>query len=192
MKLIYNTNTNIKYLEKLFSERIQIRDFDINVVKNDKLICFISDYVDYDSAIQLENKCLEKECNFLPIMFDNPYVMIGPKNYVNEKDACLECSYQRRLQHMGDADMFKEVLAKKTDKLFVNPLELYQQNIILNILKSILNNGRKVEGKVLVLNMLTMESYTSSIVGVHNCSKCGLKRNASEISYINIQKYFGE
>ncbi|PWZ68684.1 hypothetical protein, partial [Staphylococcus pseudintermedius] len=156
--------------------------------KSEEKYLFFSDYIDYDVAIKLENIVLKNGCYFISMMFDNPFLILGPLSYINKSHGCLECGYQRRLQHSIDGDTYLQLLNKKKNN--VNPLNTNNILFINYILDCINTDDLSLKGKFIIINLFNKHIYDSKIISIHNCKKCGLKRNEKNRSFYNLKNYF--
>ncbi|WP_414055570.1 hypothetical protein [Macrococcus equi] len=187
MNIIKNTNTNTEYLSSQYNI-ISIDHIHTHNFKSKEKYLFFSDYIDYDAAIKLENIVLKNDSYFISMMFDNPFLILGPLSYVNDRHGCLECGYQRRLQHSVDGDAYLQLLNKKKNNK--NPLNTNNVAFINNILESIHTDDLYLKGKFTIINLFNKQIYDSEIISIHNCKKCGLKVDEKNRSFYNIKNHF--
>ena len=125
---------------------------------------------------------------FVPVVADGSLLRVGPV-VVPQKGPCHGCYEKRRLQHSRTADWDKAVTRhydsspEHGPKGFLAPVASIAAIQTARTLRDL----EQAAGSVWTLDVVTRAVSLTSVVGVHGCPRCGLRRDESNRSFQTLQ-----
>lgn len=178
------------------AERMKQKDSDLVVTRLEDYHYFIPSDRFPSAKIHIFacDKPLSRMAKHLDIIFSNwkepwllitqehPYVRIGPF-VIPDEEGCYHCFESRYLQNSSNAANVKALYDYYSAKPLESPKGYLPgfagiaASFTGNLIKRLDNNGYPLSGTVYQLNMLTRSSFSSKVVSVHGCPRCGGKRD---------------
>ncbi|WP_377887555.1 hypothetical protein [Alkalihalobacillus sp. R86527] len=134
---------------------------------------------------KINDLCHDLEKAFIPIIVEQPHINIGPV-YLGQETACYSCYIDRVRQHSNKNEIldnlwrFYEANPTSAPKGFHPADPDLISNWVLGHLES---SFREIGGRIFRINLITRDSQSSSVIGVHGCKRCGLNRDEATRSY---------
>lgn len=141
---------------------------------------------------KLEDYAYKNNGIFLPVILDHPYLTIGPLSNYNDDTACYHCSLDRKMQHDSAShaslnlfdyyDQFVGVEPKGYRPSDITMLGYWLQHTLIEGLDDLVST-------TYLLNIFSREAFTSKVIGVHGCERCGSQQEQNR-SYENLWNLF--
>lgn len=122
----------------------------------------------------------ERSVPFLPLFTDGASLQLGPV-ILPGRGACWDCWLARQRQHDSWARRHSHLSEYYRQHPGAEPagyLECFVTIAAARLSQAIdaIDAGDDLGGSIWELDMMTREVSTSKVVGVHDCSRCGLRR----------------
>jgi bacteriocin biosynthesis cyclodehydratase domain-containing protein len=129
----------------------------------------------------LDHRSHASQRPFVPLIAESTVLRLGPI-VVPGRGACWSCWMRRRRQHAEWPDELMAVLRHYADSDRAGPegyLEPFAMIGAMQLAQTIeaIDASAPVAGRVCELDMLTRNIAVSTVVGVHDCPRCGLHRS---------------
>ncbi|HEY2913385.1 MAG TPA: TOMM precursor leader peptide-binding protein [Candidatus Angelobacter sp.] len=121
---------------------------------------------------------------FIPMILDSTMLRIGPV-VIPGKGSCWACWVRRYRQHDSwrkERKVLLEYYASHPEagpKGYLEPFAVIAASRLAMILAS-LNSSNPQAGQIWQIDMITRETTQGTVVGIHDCPKCGSHRPALE------------
>ena len=143
-------------------------------------------------ALQMEAWCRRVGCAFLPAVQDTGGVLVGPLVLPGE-EGCFRCFLQRT----RDASPYREALEAVSDwydthgdqgpRGYLEPFALIAAARVSQIIDDI-RRGEAAGGTLWRIGYVNRDVVVSRVVGVHDCTACGLLRPAATRSFGDMRR----
>lgn len=140
----------------------------------------------------LEEITFSSFCPFVPLMVDSTVLRLGPVVLPGE-GCCWSCWVKRWKQHSESPEAHSALLGyyaahpEAGAQGFLEPFAVIAASRLAETIED-LDASLTAGGSIWQMDLLTREIVTSVAVGVHNCPRCGLHREAANLSYTGLEK----
>jgi len=130
---------------------------------------------------------------FLTAVLEAPQLRVGPV-IVPGQSACHGCYEKRVLQHTPRQETYRAAAAYYQSHPLNGPQGYLSSlaNIAAIRLAQYSKQIDEEAGKLWQMNILTRQTVSSRVIGVHDCPRCGLKRDEATRSYLDMQHELAE
>ena len=125
---------------------------------------------------------------FIEAVMEAPHLRVGPA-VVPGLGACHSCYEKRVFQHAprpaGHAALrdFYDARPERGPRGFLTPFAEIAALRLAQLVSQLERDRVGVAGKIWQLNMISREPSSGTVVGIHGCSRCGLKRPEAARSF---------
>lgn len=140
----------------------------------------------------LNQLSFERYCPFLPLILDSSILRLGP--IVSPGNgACWNCWVRRSHQHSAwpkEQSALLQHYASYPDfgpQGYLEPFAMMGAAKITEAINS-LDSSTAIPGHIWQIDMLTRKIATSTVVGIHDCPRCGLHRPVATRSFAEMQR----
>jgi len=129
---------------------------------------------------------------FVPVIVTGTQITLGPVIQFG-RGTCWNCWRRRLLQHSRNPEYLQAISEYYTDQSTcggpLGYLEAIATLVAAHLCQVIdlLNEGKEVAGTFWRLDCLSWRTTQGSVVGVHDCPVCGLRRNSETRTYQEMQ-----
>jgi len=140
------------------------------------------------TAALLDTVAFQRGVPFIPAIMEHPYLRVGP-TVVPGFGSCYHCFLQRLLQHAPAPHLTQALYDHYASHPTEGPAGYppFAVSVAAMTLAEILHNlathPASQAGVVRQINVQTMKTTRSHVVGVHGCPRCGLRRTERTRSY---------
>jgi bacteriocin biosynthesis cyclodehydratase domain-containing protein len=140
----------------------------------------------------LDQLSFEWQRPFLPVVLDSTALRVGPA-VVPGSGPCWGCWVRRSMQHADSPKEQAALLRHYAENAADGPrgfLEPFAMMAATRALKTIeaLESSIDVAGYIWQIDILTRNITSGTLVGVHDCPRCGMHRPALTRSYAELQE----
>ncbi|ANB62127.1 hypothetical protein [Anoxybacteroides amylolyticum] len=149
------------------------------------LYMVISEHLCVDLCKYIDNISRNYKKYFLPIVMDHPYLTVGPFVQYSQ-GACYHCYYGRFMQHNPAPHVTRALEKHYRECIGKGPKGYHPLDaaIVSNwLIYSVKNSFNHFQGKLWRMNLVSRESVTSKVIGIHGCKRCGSKKDEKTRSY---------
>ncbi|PWT89853.1 MAG: hypothetical protein C5B54_08250 [Acidobacteria bacterium] len=128
---------------------------------------------------------------FVPVILDSTILRVGPV-VVPNKGSCWACWARRYTQHDAWRQERRALLEHYTShpsagpQGYLEPFAMIAASRLASILNA-LEDPNPPAGRVWQMDMITREITAATVVGVHDCPKCGLHRPIAERGFSDMR-----
>jgi hypothetical protein len=174
--------------ERLETDRIKVEDNDFEKlpVRHDAdLYVVISEHLCVDLCKYIDNINHNYKKCFLPIVVDHPYLTVGPFVQYGQ-GACYHCYYERFMQHNPIPHVTRALERHYSEFIGKGPKGYHPLDVAIVsnwLLYSVKNSFNHFQGKLWRMNLISRESVTAKVIGIHGCKRCGSQKDEKTRSY---------
>jgi bacteriocin biosynthesis cyclodehydratase domain-containing protein len=142
-----------------------------------------------DTCDQIEDWANDLGAWFVPAGIEDDFLQVGPM-IVYGNTACWRCGYRRQQQHDTREDTPPIPVGLATSEALPKWIYKPAANSAASRIATLLaatrcvagSDNKRSAGTVWRMNLITTEVQESTVVGIHGCSRCGLRRNPETLS----------
>lgn len=138
----------------------------------------------------LDQIAFEHRRPFIPLVLDSTVLQLGP--IVLPGASCWACWVQRLLQHATWSSELSALLQYYSSNGSQGPVGYLEPFAVMGASQVVqavdaLDQSSAIPGYIWQFDVVRRNIMTSTVVGVHNCPRCGLHRSEATRSYAEIQ-----
>jgi bacteriocin biosynthesis cyclodehydratase domain-containing protein len=140
----------------------------------------------------LDERCYGEQRPFVPVIMDSTVLQLGPI-IVPRGGSCWSCWVRRCRQHSSWSQAQAALLEHYASNPNSGPqgyLEPFALLAAARIVENIdaLDSSTAIPGYIWQIDVLTRRETTGTMVGVHDCRRCGLQRLAATRGFVAMEQ----
>jgi bacteriocin biosynthesis cyclodehydratase domain-containing protein len=139
----------------------------------------------------LDEFSFTRECPFVPVVLDSTILRIGPV-VIPGRGSCWGCWARRYTQHDAWREERRVLLDHYASQPaagpqgYLEPFAMIAASRLASVLGK-LTDSNPPAGNIWQIDVITREISIGTVVGVHDCARCGLHRTAAERNFSSMK-----